>query len=254
MTAFMHFLSKEITEIRRTWRGPTTLGVLLFFAVMSPLAALATPALMESVTASQPGLVIEVPDPTYVDSYAQWIKNLAQMGLLLVVFASGGLIANERSSGTAVLVVTKPVSRHAFALAKYVAQALLVTVATVVGTLITYAGTVLAFGSDAPLGDLVTATAAWLGGALLAIAFVEVLSASFPTLAAGIGGLVAWGMIGLLAAWGPAARYSPAGLLGAPGEILAGKDVALMWPILTAIPLTVALIWLAGALFSRKEL
>lgn len=254
MTAFIHFLSKELSEIRRTWRGPTTVGVLLFFAIMSPLAALATPALLESVTASQPGLVIKMPDPTYVDSYAQWIKNLSQMGLLLVVFASGGLIANERASGTAILVVTKPVSRHAFALAKYVAQALLVIVATVIGTAVTYAGTVLAFGADAPAGDLISATAAWLGGALLAIGFVEVLSAAFPTLAAGIGGLVAWGLIGLVAAWGPAARYSPAGLLGAPAEILAGKDVALAWPVLTAVPLTACLVWVAGVLFSRKEL
>ena len=50
MSGALHFLSKELMEIRRTWRLPTVGGVLLFFAVMSPLAALATPALVASVT------------------------------------------------------------------------------------------------------------------------------------------------------------------------------------------------------------
>lgn len=249
----MRFCAKEVVEVLRTWRGPTILGVLLLFAVMSPLAALATPALLSSLTAGQPGLVIKLPDPTYVDSYAQWVKNISQMGLLLVVFASAGLIANERSTGTAILVVTKPVSREAFAVAKYVVQALLVTTAVSVGTAVTWVGTLIAFG-EAPAEKLVGASAAWLASALLAIALVEVLSAVMPTLAAGITGLVSWGLSGIAAMWGPALHYSPAGLLTAPGDLLAGKHPDLVWPSITALALTILLVWLSGVLFARREL
>lgn len=253
MTAFGRFLAKELLEIRRTWRGPTILGTLLFFAVMSPLAALATPALVESVTSSQPGVVIQIPDPTYVDSYLQWIKNLSQIGMLLVVFASGGLIANERVGGTAVLVVTKPVSRMAFVVAKYVSQAALVALATALGALVTYVGTLLAFG-EAPAGRLFGSSAAWLAGALVAIAVVEALSAVLPTLAAGIGGLVLWGLGGVAAIWEPAVRFTPVGLLTAPGRILSGDDPSVLWPTLTALAAVAALVALAGVLFSRREL
>jgi ABC-2 type transport system permease protein len=254
MSGFAHVLGKEFTEIRRTWRLPTVLGVLVFFAIMSPLAAKATPWLVSSVTTSQPGVVIQIPEPTYVDSYVQWIKNLAQMGVLLVVFASAGLIANERSSGTAALVVTKPVSRSAFSVAKYVAQALLVAASTVIGTLVVLAGTWAIFG-EAPLEGIVAASAAWLVAALFAISLTLALSAAFPTIAAGIGGLAVWWVLGgLLSLWEPAVTYSPVGLLSAPTDLLAGNDVALGWPLATAALLIVAFVGLAGAIFSWREL
>jgi len=253
VNVMLRFLGKEFVEIRRTWRGGTILGVLLFFAVLSPLAALATPALVSSITSSQPGVVIKMPDPTYVDSYAQWIKNLSQIGFLLIVFASAGLIANERASGTAALVVTKPISRHLFAWSKYIAQASLVALATIVGTIVVYVGTTLAFGR-VPVGPLVAASSAWLAGALLAIALAEALSAAMPTLAAGIAGLVIWGLVGLVGFWEPAVRYSPVGLLGAPSAFLTGDAPALGVPVLTGLLAVIALVALAGAIFARREL
>lgn len=253
MRAFSRFLGKEATEIRRTWRLWTIGGVLLFFAVMSPLAALATPALVSSLTAGAPGMVIKFPDPTFLDSYAQWVKNLSQIGTLLVVFASVGLIANERTSGTAVLVVTKPVSRGSFVVAKYVAQAALVTLATVLGTAVVLAGTQLAFG-QAPAAPLVAATGAWLAGALVAIAVAEALSAVLPTLAAGIVALVSWGVAGVFALWEPAVRYTPVGLLVAPGELLAGKAYSLAMPLATAALAIAVMVAVAAWLFSQREL
>jgi ABC-2 type transport system permease protein len=251
--SFTHFLAKELLEIRRTWRLPTVGGVLLFFAVMSPLAALATPALVASVTAGQPGLVIEMPDPTYLDSYAQWIKNLSQIGLLLVVFASAGLLAAERSSGTAALVVSKPVSRASIAVAKFAAQAGLVVAATVVGTAVTWAGTALAFG-DAPATALVASSAAWAAGALVAIALTLAFSAVVPTLSAGVLGLVTFGLAGAAGIWAPMNAYTPVGLLTAPGRILAGESVSLGWPLVTGVLVAAGLVALAGALFARREL
>lgn len=253
MSVLTHFLAKELTEIRRTWRLPTIGGVLLFFAVMSPLAALATPALMDAAMSGTPGLKIEIPDPTYLDSYAQWVKNLSQIGLLLVVFASAGLIASERTSGTAVLVVTKPVSRAAFAIAKFLAQAALVTVATLLGTVVTWLGTRLAFGA-APPAELFASTGAWLAGALLAIALTEALSAVLPTLSAGIVGLVVAGLASAAALIRPLALYTPIGLMGAPGSILAGKPVLLAMPLLTTAVAIAALVALAGWLFGMREL
>lgn len=253
MKGALHFLAKELVEIRRTWRLPTVGGVLLFFAVMSPLAALATPALVASVTASQPGVVIELPDPTYLDSYAQWIKNLSQIGLVLVVFASAGLLAGERASGTAALVASKPVSRAWVTVAKFVAQAGLVIVATALGTAVTYVGTLLAFG-EAPAGILVASSAAWGAGAVMAVAVTLVYSAVAPTLTAGVLGLVTFGIAGVAGMWRPVSEFTAIGLLAAPGKLLAGEPVSLVLPVVTGTLLTVGLVLLAGWLFSRREL
>lgn len=252
MSAILTLVRKEFTEISRTWRLPAVGGVLLFFAVTSPIAALMTPAIIDMVVSGQPGVVIEVPDPSYIDSYAQWVKNLSQIGMLLVVFSSAGLIAGERTSGTAALVVTKPVSRMAFAAAKFAAQAALVAVSAAVGTAVTYAGTVLAFGSS-PVRPLLVASASWLVLALVAVALTEMLSAVLPAIAAGVGGLVIWGLGGLLSLL-PFAGYTPLALLGAPSAALAGRSVPLAVPVFTSLLLTVALVWAAGSLFGRREL
>ncbi len=253
MSRIACLFGKEVLEARRTWRGPTLLGVMVFCGVLSPLAALAAPALVASLTAGQPGVVIELPDPTYADSYAQWIKNLSQLGIMLVIFSSAGLIALERASGTAALVVTKPVSRAAFVVSRFAAHASLVTVATVTGALIAYGGTVAGFG-QAPLAPLAAATGAWLIGAYIAIAVTEALSAVLPALASGVVSLALWGVAGVGVLWRPAVQYTPVGWLSAPGSLLAGEATHVGWPFVTAALLVVGAVALACALFARNEL
>ena len=46
MSGFSTFLAKEFTEIRKTWRIWVIPGMLLFFAITSPIIADITPALM----------------------------------------------------------------------------------------------------------------------------------------------------------------------------------------------------------------
>jgi ABC-2 type transport system permease protein len=254
MRAFARFLSKESAEIRRTWRLWVLGGVMLFLAVMSPLAAKATPYLMKFASGGDAGIAITITrEVSYVDSYAQWIKNLTQIGMMLVVFASAGLIATERTSGTAALVVTKPVSRSSFAVAKYVAQAALVALATLLGTLVVLVGTQIAFG-EAPASRLFAASGAWLALALLGVAIAEALSAVLPTIAAAIVALLGWAIAGVAAMWQPALDYSPVGLLGAPIALLAGKSADLTWPLVTTAGAVVIVVAVAAALFSTREL
>ena len=59
------------------------------------------------------------------------------MVLLALIIGGGGLVSGERASGTAIIVLTKPVSRAAFVLAKLVAELVLLLVATMVATVVT---------------------------------------------------------------------------------------------------------------------
>ena len=254
MRAFLKFLGKESAEITRTWRLWVVGGVLLFLAVLSPVTAKAIPYLMKYASGGGSGIAITITrQVSYLDSYEQWIKNLGQIGTMLVLFASAGLIATERTSGTAALVVTKPVSRSSFAVAKYVAQAALVAVSTAAGTIVVLLGTRAAFG-EAPVGRLVAASGAWLLLALFGVAVAEALSALLPTIAAAIIAVVGWGMAGIGGLWKPALDYSPIGLLGAPAVLLSGKHTDLTWPIVTTVAATALFVALAAVLFSTREL
>jgi ABC-2 type transport system permease protein len=253
MSGFAHFLRKEAAEIMRTWRLPVVAGVVAFFAVSGPILALLTPQLLESMQSSQPGVVITVPDPTWRDAYVQWIKNLSQIVAFITIIASAGTVAGELSSGSGVLVLTKPVSRGGFVVAKCLAMIGLVTVTTLVGAGLTQAVTYAVFG-EAPTESLWLSTALWLVFAALLISFTVLLSSTLPTLAAagvGVGGFFA---VSLAALWGPAVKYSPAGLSIAPAEVLAGKDPALMWPVVTTLLASVLLVVAAAWAFSRREI
>lgn len=253
MRGFSRFLGKEATEILRTWRIWVLPGAMLFFAITGPILAQVMPQLVKSLASGQQGMTITLPPPTYLDAYAQWIKNLGQTGLFLLIGVSAGVIAGERSSGTAALVLTKPLSRGGFVVAKYLAQGALLVAATTLGTLVTWGLTVALF-TKAPPERLVTGTAAWLALALLLLAVVILCSCVMSTLAALAAGFGAYALLGIATLWGPAVRYSPVGLLGAPAKLLAGEAVDLTWPFATAAGVTLLLVAASVWLFRRVEI
>src|SRR4029450_10216921 len=100
MSGFSAFLAKELNEIMKTWRIWVLPGMLLFFAVASPVLALLTPALVSSAAQAPPGLTIPMPPPTWTDAYGQFLKILNQIILIAIVITGAGAISSERASGT----------------------------------------------------------------------------------------------------------------------------------------------------------
>ena len=175
---YLRFLRKELAEIVRTWRLPVLAGIVLFFALTGPLTALFTPALLKSMQASQPGVIIQLPEPIWRDAYAQWIKNLSQIVSFVVIIVAAGSVAGEVSSGTALLVLTKPVSRKAFVLAKATALAALLGFVTIVGTALTQIETLVIF-HRAPAAELWLPTMSWLLFAIVLIAVMAFVAYSW---------------------------------------------------------------------------
>ncbi|MRS12467.1 MAG: hypothetical protein EG823_05270 [Actinobacteria bacterium] len=255
MGGFNAFLGKELREILRTWRIWVLPGIVLLFALTGPVLAKITPELLGSLMADQQsGVVIQLPDPTYVDAYAQWTKNLSQMVLFVVIIMFGGIISSEKKAGTAALVLTKPLSRMSFVIAKFISQAALVTVPVVAGALATWGVTYAVF-AEAPLEPLAQATGAWLVLAMLFVALMEMLSATFDSQAGAAGlGFLAYILLSIAAIWKPALDYTPSGLVGAPNATLLGEAPSLGWPILVTLALTAACVAGAVAVFRKREL
>lgn len=254
MSGFAAFLGKELTEIRRTWRIWVVPGILVFMGLMSPVLAKITPALLGSLTAAQPGVVIQIPEATPADAVAQWVKNLTQIVLIAEIIAAAGLVSGERRRGTTVLVLTKPVSRDAFVLAKWVSEIALVTVATLVAGIGCYLVTLLVFGS-APLGMFVETTLLWLALAAFFDSLVFALSVGTGSTAAAAGiGMGGYFLVSALTIWAPTRALSPAGLLVAITAAPAGQQYPVAASLAVTLLLTAGLLWLAVAMFRRQEL
>jgi len=254
MTGFDAFLGKEFTEIRRTWRLWVIPGMLVFFGVTSPIIAALTPSLVKSMAESQPGVVIQVPPPTAVDAFAQFIKNLNQFVLIAVVITGAGVVSGERSSGTAILALTKPLSRGAFVVAKMLSQVTLLAVATALGTVVCLAMTTVIF--DGAVGSrLAMAVGLWLLYAFLLVVVMTLFSAAFRSRGAAAGaGLGFYFLTLLLSAWGPAARYTFVGTMPVMRDALLGEPMSAAWPVVSGVAAIVLGVVMAVGIFDRKEL
>ncbi len=247
------FAHKEAREILRTWRVWVLPGILLFFALTGPVVAKFTPQFVGAVAGDQfKGLVM--PTPTYQDAYAQWIKNLSGIALFALIIIYGSIISSERRSGTAVLVLTKPVSRNAFIMAKAVVHSAFLAILVIAGSLITWGVTAAVFG-QAPGSALWSASLVWLVFGVLFIALMILLSVLIDSAAGAAGaGLGAYALASIATIWKPLGTYSPVALMTVPRSLLAGKDAAVLWPVLTSLLLAVGLVTLAALAFRRTEL
>lgn len=255
MNGFGAFLHKELREIFKTWRIWVLPAIVLFFAISGPPLAKVTPQLLGSLMSEQQtGIVIQLPAPTYADAYLQWTKNLSQIVLFAVIIMFGGAISAEKRSGTAILVLTKPLSRSAFVLAKFVSQTALLVVTVVAGAAMTWGLTYAVFG-EAPLAPLAEATGAWLALGVLFSAVMLVLSTAFDSQAGAAGvGFGAFILLTISTLWKAALDYTPAALIGAPTDLITGKAGELTWPLVSAFVLAAVLVAAAVLVFRRREL
>lgn len=253
MNGFTVFARKETLEILRTWRRWVLPSILAFFALTGPPLARYTPEIVKAFAGDQlSGFAI--PTPTYLDAYGQWGKNLTQIALFALIIIYGGLVSAESRSGTAILVLTKPVARSAFVVVKAVVNAAFIAVLLVVGTLVTWGLTAAMFGT-APASALWSSALVWLVLAVQFVALMTLLSVVIRSAAGAAGaGLGLYALASIAAIWKPLGSYSPAGLPAQVTSLAAGTAAAPLWPVLTSLVLSVALVAAAALLFRRKEL
>jgi ABC-2 type transport system permease protein len=248
---------KEAFEILRTWRIIVLPAIVLLFAVTSPLLAKFTPELVAALAGNQLG-GLKLPEPTVFDAYGQWIKNLSQIAAFAIIIIYGGIVSSERRSGTAVLVLTKPASRVAFVLVKYLVHVVYLAVVVAVGCLVTWAVTAVTFGDavHGTEGALWASTWMWFVLAAFYLALMVLFSVLIPAAAGAAGaGLGAYVVLAVASAWQKVGDYSPAGLVSRSASLAANTHTdSVLWPVLITVAAIVVAVVAAALVFRRQEL
>ncbi len=130
---YITLLFKELKEQFLSSKLIIFVVVFLFFGLMSPISAMFMPDIMAEVSKSQ-NIVIELPQPTWIDAVGQYIKNLTQMSSFILIIIYMGIISREKETGTIVFLIVKPVPKSTFIIAKYSA----VSIAALIGMTIAW--------------------------------------------------------------------------------------------------------------------
>lgn len=245
---FRVLLARELAEQARSYRLIAVFAVFAFFGLASPLFAKLTPEILRMVGPVE-GMTIVLPVPAAADAVAQWVKNLSQIVLLVLVFLGSGVVVTEKERGTAAFLLVKPVSRTGVILAKLLGQWLL----TIMGTLLSAACCLLytwvLFGA-VDVGAYSRTGALLLAHLLTFVSTTLLWSTVARTQAlAGILAFLTWVLLASLGALGRVADFLPGRLL-ALAQMPVGAAGA--WEPLAGSAAIVALA-VTGALLSFRR-
>lgn len=254
MRGFLAFTKKEFREQARTYKWLIVLSVFFLFGLMSPLLAKMTPVLISSMDMG--GVTLTLPKPTAMDAYAQYFKNMTQMGIVVLLLIFGGTLSNELVKGTLVNILAKGLSRAAVLLSKYTAAVILWSAGFLLSAVTNYGYTAYLFGEPQVPELIFSMFCLWLFGC-----FIIALILLSSTLAAGsFGGLILSAVtlfILLLVNILPKAeKFNPVTLASKNTALLNGtvKGDSLYLTIGITIALTVLCLVISILMFRKKKI
>ena len=246
-------------EALTVWRTSNRWVVPLVIAaadVLSVLTARYSPAILKQLVGGD--LIGLLPGPSWQESYAQWVKNLSQLVIFAVILTGAGATSNLISSGRAQLFAVRPVTRWHQPVAAYIARLGVVAASVCGATLLTWWLTRIYF-ADAPIGQLIAASAMWMALAALMLAVSVGFSAWLGSTLGSAGATIGvYLVLSILSALPTLADHSPAGLIAAPTAIVAhgiavsGQPILL--PLLSSAVLALIILSCGAWSFARREL
>jgi ABC-2 type transport system permease protein len=222
--SFPVLLRKELREQTRSHRLLVVGLLFVFFGLASPLLAKFTPEIVKMAGVGQ-NIVIDLPEPTAADAAAQYVKNLSQIALFVLILLSMGAVVTEKERGTAAFVLVKPASRLGFLAAKLAVSWATVVGAVILSGLCAYGYTAALFEPPSPAG-FVLANLALLLHLLTFVTTTFCFSAVARSQAvAGVLSFLAWVLLASLGGLGYATEFLPGRLLSAAMASAAGSPL-----------------------------
>ena len=257
MRQWMVLFKKEWLEMLSNYKLFYIPLVFILLGILQPVSSYYMPQLIDKAGNLPEGTIIEIPVPTSGEVLAQTLGQFSQLGALIVVLSFMGIIAAERSSGVASIILVKPVSYISYITSKWTSASILTAFSYLLGMLAAYYYTILLIG-DIAFATFLKGTFVY-GLWVIILVSLTVLFSSFLK----SNGMVAFATLGLTILlsivsslipkwmrWSPSRLSEQANALfinGTPNEdfyLVLGSSI-----ILIAIS-----IWASIKLFQKKEL
>ena len=255
LSIFFTAVHKEIVQQWRTKRFLAVLAVFLLFGLGSPIMS----SLVPEIIKSEPGgeeLAKLLPPPSATDGVASYIEFLTTFGYFLAILLGMNAIAGEKETGTASLILSKPMPRWVFVLSKFTAQALVYASSFLAGTLALYYCTSILFGA-VDLFMLIQVNLLMLLWMLIFCAVMLLASTIGRTVATAAGlGLGLSILIGLTRNIPHFGKWSPSGLMNWALALLSNPGSTAANPGVLIASLALILVFLIGSVvvFERQEI
>jgi len=253
MKSFVAFTKKEWMENVRTYRIYILGAVFLLMGILNPLTALLLPELIGGMDLG--GIIIDLPEPTAMDSWAQFFSNIT-LGMTALVISYCGIIANEISRGTLVNLLTKGMKRQTVIWSKFFISAAIWTGIYLLCLGVTYAYTAFYWSGSGMDHVVITFLSPWLVGVFLIalLIFGGVLTGTFSgTLLVSGGVVVVLNLINLVPVVG---RFNPMTLANGTFALLDSSAVVsdFLPAIYVSIIAIVSLLLISILVFNKKRI
>jgi ABC-2 type transport system permease protein len=222
--------------------------------MMSPLFAKLMPDIIGGMEIE--GIQITIPEPTAVDAYTQFFKNLTEIGMIVVLLVFGGTVSSELEKGTLINILAKGLQRSTVLLSKYSAAVMLWTVGYALSAVTAYGYTSYLFGNAAIDNLVFSVFCLWVFGCfVLALIFISstIASGNFGGLILSAAALVIMIALGVIPGTD---KYNPITLASKNMAILTGsQDIKELYVtlLITGILILLCMI-LSISLFKKKRL
>ena len=241
----------EWLRLIRTPRAISLAAVYLLFGLLGPVIA---KYMADIVSHVESGITITVPPPTPKDGVAQYISQVSQTGLVVVVVVAAGTLAFDGRRGVATFLRTRVPSMAALVVPRYVVTSLAAVGAYALGTLAAWYETALLIG-PLPVGPMLAGLLCQAGYLLFAVAVVAVAASVARRTVGTIG--IALAVLLLLPIAGIASAvhdWLPSTLVTAPVELLGTASLRDYLPALAVAAMaTPTLLALAVLRLRRRE-
>jgi len=254
MRAYLSFTKKELIGNLRTYKLLIMFLVFLLFGMLGPITAKLTPKLLESLITD--GITITLPEPSAFDSWAQFFKNVSQMGLFVVVILFSGMMANEYSQGTLINVLTKGLKRSTVILSKFTAASIIWTGSYLVCFLMSYFYTEYFWPDDKILNLSYSILYLWVFGILLLAVITlggVIFKNSYGCLLFTGGFIVVLYLLNIVP---KIQKYNPVALISSNMALIKGQSLPLdlLPSLVVSIAVIVLFIAIAIRMFNKKQI
>lgn len=138
MRQWVTLWGKECLEMWRNFKWIWVPLTFILLGVNQPLSSYYMPQIIDAVGGLPKGAVIKMPVPSAAEVIVAGLSQYTSLGVLIIVLTAMGLIAAERKSGVAAMILVKPVSFASFVTAKWAGSFLLLLVSFFLGYLATW--------------------------------------------------------------------------------------------------------------------